>query len=210
MKNYKIGIFALLTLVLTLESCIEHEIIPAPVPMVDLSCNFIGTVNGSVLELTENVSGYSGSATKNLNILPAPAISSAAYNFQMTSTSVQTSVKVVLGSVLWDASTSNSPDLASFNEFHTINTSPSYSTSGISGFEVTYKDASGINWTTKQNSVNPQSVTFTGILQESDTLGDYSKFTCNFNCYVYHQDVGTLDWDSLLIQDGVFKGWFVR
>ena len=210
MKNYKLGIFALLTLVFSLESCIEHEVIPAPVPMVDLTCHFIGTVNGSVLELTENVSGYAGSATKNLNILPAPAVSTAAYNFQMTSASTQTSVKVVLGSVLWDASVSTAPDIATFNAFHTANTSPSYSTSGSSGFEVSYKDAAGLNWTSKQSSPNPQSVTFTGILQESDTLGDYSKFTCNFNCYVYRQDAFTLDWDSLLIQDGVFKGWFER
>lgn len=210
MRNYKLGSFVALALIFSLNSCIEHEIIPPPVPMVDLSCHFLGTVNGTVLELTENVNGYTGKSTKNLNILPAPAVSSAAYNFEMSSTTTMNSVKVVLGSVLWDASASTSPDLAAFNAFHSANTTPSYSTSGSSGFEVTYRDGNGVMWTTKQNSPNAQNVTFTGILQESDTLGDYSKFTCNFNCYVYHQDAVTLLWDSLYIENGILKGWFQR
>ncbi|MEY3238052.1 MAG: hypothetical protein RI883_2153, partial [Bacteroidota bacterium] len=58
MKNLKIAITATITLVFGLSSCIEHEVIPAPVPMVDLSCHFNGVVNGSNLELTENVLGY--------------------------------------------------------------------------------------------------------------------------------------------------------
>ena len=210
MKNYKVGIFALLALLFTLESCIEHEVIPAPVPMVDLSCNFLGTINGTTLELTENVAGYIGTSTKNLNILPPPATSSAAYNFEMSSSSSMNSIKVVLGSVLWNSSVSGSPDLATFNSFHASNTSPAFSTSGTSGFEVSYRDGNGIIWTSKQNSPNPQNAIFSGIIQESDTLGDYSKFTCNFNCYVYHQNAVTLLWDSLYIQNGILKGWFER
>lgn len=210
MKNYKFGILAILSTLLVFQSCIEHEVIPAPVPMVDLSCHFIGTINGTQLELTENVNNYTGKATKNLNILPAPSVSSAAYNFEMLSTTQMSSIKIVLGSVLWDASVSAAPDLSAFNTFHSTNTSPSYSTAGNSGFEVSFKDASGLVWTSKQNSVNPQNVTFTGIIQESDTLGDYSKFTCNFNCYVYRQDAVTLLWDSVYIENGIFKGWFQR
>jgi len=210
MKNYKLGLLFAFALIFSLESCIEHEVIPAPVPMVDLSCNFLGTVNGSVMELTQNVNGYIGKATKNLNILPAPSLSSAAYNFEMISTSSMRSIKIVLGSVQWDASVASSPDLPTFNSFHNSNTTPSYSSTGASGFEVSYKDANGISWTSKQNSPNPQNVTFTGILQESDTLGDYSKFVCNFNCYVYHQNAQTLLWDSIFIENGILKGWFQR
>ena len=210
MKNYKLGLFAAFALIFSLESCIEHEIIPAPVPMVDLSCNFLGNINGSVLELTQNVNGYTGKSTKNLNILPAPSLSSAAYNFEMSSASSMRSIKIVLGSVQWDATAANSPDLPIFNSFHNSNTTPSYSSTGSAGFEVSYKDANGVTWTSKQNSPNPQNVTFTGILQESDTLGDYSKFTCNFNCYVYNQNAQTLLWDSIYIENGILKGWFQR
>jgi hypothetical protein len=210
MKNYKVGLIVLIALVSLLQSCIKHEVIPAPVPAVDLSCNFLGTIDGTSIELTENVAGYAGKATKNLTILPGPAVSSAAYNFEMSSPTSMNSVKIVLGSVLWNSSVSISPDLTAFNVFHTTSVSPVYSTSGTSGLEVSFRDGSGLIWTSKQNSKNAQNVSFTGITQESDSSGDYSKFTCNFNCYVYHQDPSSLLWDSLNIKNGTLKGWFQR
>jgi hypothetical protein len=210
MKHYKLSFLALLSVVFLFQSCIEHEVIPAPTPMVDLSCHFIGTINGTNLELTENVNYYTGNATKNLNILPPPTLSSAAYNFEMSSATQMNSIKVVLGSALWDASISATPDVNAFNAFHATTTTPLYSTFGGTGFEVSYKDGNGMSWTSKQNSVNPQDVQFTGILQESDAAGDYSKFVCSFNCYVYRQDPVTLLWDSIYIQNGELRGWFQR
>ena len=80
----------------------------------------------------------------------------------------------------------------------------------MSGIEVSYRDAAGRTWVSHDNSVNAQNASFTGISQESDETGDYSKFTCNFNCYVYYQDPGTMLWDSIQIQNAAFKGWFKR
>lgn len=210
MKKYQTGLIIFCLLTFSIQSCIKHEIIPAPIPMVDLSCHFVGSIGGTKLELTENVAGYSGKATKNLNILPSPAVSSAAYNFEMSSPSSMGSVKIVLGSVLWNSSVSPSPDLTTFNTFHSTTIAPAFSTSGISGFEFSYRDGNGLIWTSKQNSKNSQNAAFTGITQESDSQGDYSKFTCNFSCYVYHQDPQSLAWDSLIVQNGSLKGWFQR
>jgi hypothetical protein len=210
MKNIKSGLFFLITLTFLFGSCIEHEVVPAPVQMVDLSCHFTGVINGTSLEFTENVNTYTGKATKNLSILPAPEISSASYNFEMSSVSSLKSIKIILGSVLWDASVSESPSLTTFNAFHATTTIPNFSPLGTSGFEVSYRDDDGVVWTSKQNGASPQNVTFTGIGQESDTLGDYSKFTCMFNCYVYHLDTASLQWDSLKINNGILKGWFAR
>ena len=100
--------------------------------------------------------------------------------------------------------------IAAFNDFHANALSPVYTTGAASGFEVTYRDGLGNVWVSQQGSPNPQVVLFSNIKQESDATGDYSKFQCNFSCYVYRQEPITLVWDSLPIQNAIFKGWFKR
>ena len=57
MKTLKIfSLFLALSLIFS--SCIEHEVIPAPVNTVDLNAAFIGFVNGTQVEFTQNVNGY--------------------------------------------------------------------------------------------------------------------------------------------------------
>lgn len=210
MKNYKFGIALILFSGLTLGSCIEHEIIPAPEPVVDLECHFQGFVNGTDVELTQNVNGYDCNPSKEKIILPAPQFSSAVYYSQMSSGTSPVFVKIGLGSVLWDASTVSDPTLSLFNNFFLNNLTPAYSNNAISGFEVEYRDPAGKVWASHDNSVNAQNVTFSAIKQESDSNGDYSMFSCSFNCYVYNQDAVTLLWDSLHIQNAVYEGWFKR
>lgn len=210
MKNFKITVAVVLASVLGLSSCIKHEVIPAPVPMVDLSCHFYGIVNGTPLELTENVTGYTGIADKNLILLPSPSYSSAVYTFEMLSSQSARSVKIALGSVFWDRGVNTDPTESQFNSFHSNNLTPAFSNGGANGFEFVYRDQSGNDWTSKENSTNFQDVVFSNVVQDSDTAGYYSQFTCNFDCYVYHQDAVTLLWDSIQIQNAVYKGWFQK
>lgn len=210
MKNLKFGVAGVFTVILGLSSCIEHEVIPAPEPTVDLFCHFQGTINGTNVELTQNVLGYAIENTKAKILLPPPSLSSAVYFSEILSSQTSVAIKVGLGSVTWDASTSNEPTLALFNAFHMNTLTPTYSTSGNSGFEVSYRDGLGKTWVSRQNSVNAQTVTFSNILQESDASGDYSKFDCDFACYVYRIDPVTLLEDSVRIQAAKFKGWFKR
>ena len=210
MKNLKIAIAATMTVVFGMSSCIEHEVIPAPVPMVDLSCHFIGSINGTNVELTENVLGYYCNTSKAKILLPSPSLSSASYFSEMLSSSTPVSIKIALGSVMWDASTAIDPDVSAFNAFHSSNLTPNFSTTGTAGFEFSYRDGTGVTWTSKSNSVNFQDVTFSNIAQESDTSGDYSKFKCNFECYVYHMDAITLLWDSIHVQAAEYEAWFKR
>lgn len=194
-----------------LNSCIEHEVIPAPIPKADLSCHFSGTVNGTFIELTENVQGYKMSPSKSTLLNPSPQLSSVKYYSEMNSLENAISVRVGLGSISWDdAGNAGVPPLNSFNSFFTTNTTPAYSDGCSAGFEISYRDASGGIWVSKQNSVNAQNVTFSAINQESDSNGDYSKFICEFNCYVYRINPQTSALDSLRIQNGILKGWFDR
>ena len=210
MKNIKLGIAAFILCATSLSSCIDHEVIPAPVPMVELNCYFDGFISGVPLTFTQNVDGIYGLATKAYNILPAPSFSNERYFFTMLTNQNLRSIKVGLGSVYFDGQADLSPSLTQFNSFHSNNLTPTYSDGALTGFEVTYTDASGKQWYSHESSVNVQDVTFFDIAQESDSTGDYSKFKCVFDCYVYKQDVITLAWDSLRVQATELQGWFKK
>ena len=192
---------------LVMSSCIEHEVIPPPSQTVDLSCNFYGEINGTQVEFTENVLGYSNNSTKAQLILPPPDLSSVQYFSEMSSDQVLTKIKVGLGSVEWDASLTTSPSLNAYNEFFTSENLPAYSNDATSGFEVTFTDAFGSEWKSDENRMTTfMDVEFTGVVQESDADGDYSQFTCNFECYAYNFDFS----DSLKIENAVYRGWFKK
>lgn len=196
---------------LFLAGCPKHEIIPAPEPRVDLEANFVGNINGTDVELTENVNGYYLEATKTKIILPSPSPSSAVYYADMKSGQTMVSVKIGMGSVLFDGSISSDPTLSLFNAFFTANMTPSYSAASVAGFEVIYRDGTGAVWTSDPAST-PQNVVFSNVVQESDATGDYSKFVCTFDCIVYRTVVvGTVSTTySLPIQNATYTGWFKR
>jgi hypothetical protein len=189
-----------------LAGCPKHEIIPAPVPKVELSAHFTGKINGSNVELTQNVGGFFLEATKTKIILPSPAQSSAVYYADFKTGQSLVSLKLGLGSVLWDASISNDPSASAFNAFFLGMQNPNYSDFAASGFEVTYRDGFGNIWTSDET--DPGTVTFSNIEQESDATGDYSKFTCSFEC-ILHRTVGPNEY-TLAIEDAVYTGWFKR
>jgi len=215
MTNRSILIIGAIGFIFT--SCIEHEIIPAPTPEVDLDAHFIGDINGSDTEYTQNVLGYTNVSTKATFNFPPPAQSSAVYYSEILSTDVNPSIKVGLGSVLFDSGISTDPTLSLFTTFFDNNDLPAYSNDGTTGFEVTYTDQNNREWKSSDASVNPQNVQFTGIKQESDDSGDYSKFICNFDCYVYSVNPDSLALvppvahvDSFLIDNATYTGWFKR
>jgi hypothetical protein len=204
-------LFALSSLLLT--ACPKHEIIPAPEIKVTLTSSFLGTINGSQVELTQNVDGYSMTPTNIKTIFPSPTPSKAIYFAEMKSSQQMTYIKIGLGSLLYDNSVGSTPDLSSFNSFFNNNLTPTYKALADGGFEVTYRDGNGDVWTSDQASPDPKTVQFTSIVQESDSKGDYSKFTCTFSCTVYrtyNDSFGNPVTVSLPIQNAVFKGWFKR
>ncbi len=210
MKNLKFKVAALFSVGLLLGSCIEHEVIPAPVPTVDLKCSFVGTINGTGVEWTQNVQGYNCFTDKTKYLVSSPQLSSAVYYSEMSSTQTLVSIKVGMGSVMWDAASVADPTLPIFNGYFQSNLTPDYSNNASNGIEIQYRDPQGKIWASKDNSVNLQTAVFSNIKQESDATGDYSMYTLNFECYVYHYDIGLDELDSLRIQNAVLKAWFKR
>ncbi len=198
-------------------SCIKHEVIPAPVPHADLKVHFKGLINFTDTEYTENVEGFAGYATKAKFTVPSPSPSSCTYYSEMKSTSGK-AIKVGIGALEWDASVSSDPTTAQFDAFHNLNVTPTYATGTLAGFIVTYKDAGSLVWTSKGTPWHlDQNVTFSNLYQESDEDGHYSKFRVIFNTFVYRTYqlppvapaiVGLFTTDSLRIQNGTYDGWF--
>jgi len=201
-----------------LTGCPKHEIIPAPTPHVELEADFLGTINGTPVELHQNVNGYYNDALKTKIILPSPTPSSAVYSADMKSSSSLVSIKIKLGSVYFDAAVAQDPSLQVWKDFFLANDDPddpNYAAGGNDGFELVYRDGTGAVWTSDE--AIPGTVKFTNVVQESDESGDYVKFTCTFDCNVYRDvpDDTTPDPNdfitiSLPIQDAVFVGYFKR
>lgn len=193
-------------------SCNKHEVIPPPIPMVDLEAHFIGKISGTDLELTENVNGFYGSSDADFE-LNANDIDRAVYYSRMSSNQTLKSVSVGHGSVLFDAATSPRPTLSLFNNFYgnPPNIEPPFSIDGYNGFVFRYTDASGRVWLSNENhSLATEDVLYSNIKQESDTTGDYHKFIVSFECYVYSWNDVDMDYDSMAVTDAIYEGWYKR
>tara|TARA_B110000285_G_scaffold160854_1_gene179665 strand:- start:871 stop:1539 length:669 start_codon:yes stop_codon:yes gene_type:complete len=208
---------------LLVASCIKHEVIPAPEPRVDLDAHFEGLIGGSFIEYTENVDGYYG--LSELATQSAGGVSNAQYSFSMISPSELPSIKISMGSLIWnDASGATIPALSLFNSFFKANDAPAYSNLAALGFEVTFRDASGLDW--KSDELSPTQNIYIdplSILQESDSKGDFSKFNMTFDCPVYHVysviDISVPPTTPSTMRDSIatlqidqaaYKGWFQR
>lgn len=206
-------IFLLSLSSLVLTGCPKHEVIPAPTPKIELSSHLEGTINGTTIELTQNVNGYFLDATKTKIVVPSPNPSQAVYYSEMKSSQSTVAIRVGMGSILWDASVATDPSVNQFNTFFTANTEPSYSDLAVNGFEVVYRDGSGKVWKSEESA--PGTVIFENIVQESDATGDYSKFKCTFSCVVHRQEqIDPLPQPItdfyLPLDNVVFEGWFKR
>lgn len=214
----KKGFIAIIGLGFVLASCIKHEVIPAPTPTADLPAYFEGTINNTYTEFTTNVLGYENTSYKVKVIQPPGGNSTAVYYSEMQSPSQTQSIAIGLGSVNFDSGVASDPPLALFEPFFPANDTPQYSDAGAAGFEVVYTDATNREWKSSQMSnYAGETVNFTGIQVESDETGDYSKFICTFDCYVYSLNPDSLALpvpvahiDSFLIDDATYTGWFKR
>ncbi len=211
----KFGKLLFFTLALSvLFSCVKHEVIPAPIPKVTLISKFTGTINGVSVEYNEGVDNYTCIPTQDKNLLTSPSLSSAIYYSEILSSTYKNAIRIGLGKVNWDAGTSSDPSLSVFNSFFTTSSNilPHYKDNCMPGFNVKYTDEVGTIYTSRDTSSQFQNIKFSNMIQESDPNGDYSKFLCTFNCYVYYASgpAPAVGLDSIQIQNGQFKGWFKK
>lgn len=218
MKTYFLS-FAVIAVLFSFSSCIKHEVIPSPKSTVDLNCNFVGYVNGTQTELTQNVLGYNAYATNDKYIYSGIVLSRMIYISEIKSIYQPQSFKLSFGSQLWDAAVATEPTLTMFNDFHSSNAGISLpfkdyatmvnSNPSIIGIQMEYTDNNGVVWKSKETDPG-QIANFTIIDQASDNTGDYSIFECSFNCLVWTYDVQLGADVSIPITNAKYRGWFKR
>jgi hypothetical protein len=211
--------FLTIGLFFSFNSCIKHEIIPAPSTTVDLNCNFVGYVNGTQTELTQNVIGYNAVPVNDRYVYAGAVLSRMIYTSEIKSLNQSQSFKITLGSHLWDATVATEPTLTMFNDFHSSNSGialpfKDYATMvnanpSVVGVQIEYKDNNGVIWKSKETDPG-QIANFTILNQASDNTGDYSIFECSFSCLVWTYDVQLGQDISIPITSAKFRGWFKR
>lgn len=207
----KKNIFFYVLPILFLISCVKHEIIPAPTKTVELTCSFKGVIDSTDIKWLQNVDDFNCTPSQDKLITSSSdKKNSAIFKSKISSTSAKGEISISLGSVYWinDAS----PTKLMFNNFFDgfKTTNPEYSAGGKDGFEVKYTDNLGNEWLSDTASIYPQNVTISNVTFDSDLKNDYCKFTATFNCYLYHYNKTTQQNDFLKLENGVFKGWFIR
>ncbi len=217
MKSFS-TIFILSVTLLFLDSCIKHEVIPAPVARVDLNANLEAVINGTDIEWTQNVNMYKGFTSVATINNPSPQLSKKIYESSMSSIYSEQSLRLTFGSLAWDAAATLEPPLSMFHDFHEDNSdipipfknydSPSTLPSLV-GVEVEYTDSDGEVWISRESDPN-QFAEFQIIKQESDNTGDYSLFSCQFSCKVWRYNQQTLLDESITISNAQYKAWFKR
>jgi hypothetical protein len=203
-----LNLFVASAALLFFNSCIEHEVIPAPKPVVELECSFSATINGTAYSLIEDVGGMHCESTKSKEINPSPQPSTATYNAIKKSDIQLDYVNVSLGKLSFNADVEADPSLEQFSTFFNANLNPNFSQGAVAGVEIVFRDAAGSVWFSNPASTNPQNFTFTSLIQESDELNDYMKFNATFTCYMYNNLANPTD--SIHVENAVFKSHFKR
>jgi hypothetical protein len=204
-----ISIFISISLIFS--SCIEHEVIPAPVNTVDLNSAFIGFVNGTQVEFTQNVNGYGAESVNAEDINPSPNFSQMTYGSKIKSVENPQSIRIKFGTLDWDVSQNAYPTLSMFNDYMNLysNTPIPFSDLGFSGVEIEYVDNFGVSWVSRESDPG-QTAIFEVKKQESDNTGDYSLFECTFSCLVWRINPQTNLDESVNIENGQITSWFKK
>ena len=196
---------------LLFSACIAHEVIPAPENTVDLNSAFVGFVNGTQVEFTQNVNGYGAIAMNAEDINPSPTPSHMTYGSKIKSIFNPQAIRVKFGTLDWDVSQNSYPTVSMFNDWLNTwsNTPVSFSDQGLSGIEIEYTDNNGNKWLSRESDPN-QIATFVIKKQESDNTGDYSLFECTFSCLVWRYNTQTELDESVNIENGKITSWFKK
>lgn len=200
MKNLLIlsGAVGLMTLI----ACEEHEVIPPPVPLVDLDCACDAVIDDSTVQYTDTCRYFT---TKSIN---TGSLSKAQYQTFVQKSNLVQGFKLEIRSLEWTDDGSNTPSLEQWQAFFDNNMTPSYSTEAtVNGVVVTWTDPNNKLWVSDTGGVCFSNFQFVSMIQESDTTGDYMVFEAAFNCKLKNSDYGVID-SVKCLENGYMKSAF--
>jgi hypothetical protein len=174
-----------------LTSCTDHEVIPPPVPLVDLNCECDAEIGDSSATVVYTDSCY----YQSFKTIVTEGLSSARYMTSVEDEDVPGGLEVEIRSISWSDDGSNNPALEEWKTFMNDNANPDYSDNpGHFGVAVRWIDPNGHTWASDTTaSVCFKSFAFNTLIQESDTTGAYMQFDATFECTLLNSSYGTPD-----------------
>ena len=200
MKNLLIlsGVIGLVSLV----ACEDHEVIPPPVPIVDLKCACDAVINDSTVQYTDTCRYFSNKT------IVSGGLSTAKYSTTIQKNNLVHGVKLEIMTLEWSDDGSNTPTLEQWQTFFDNMMTPGYATGSITnGVVVTWTDPNNKNWVSDTGGVCFSDFNFVSMVQDSDTTGDYMMFEAAFNCKLKNSDYGVTD-SIKCLENGYIKSAF--
>lgn len=164
-------------------SCTDHEVIPPPVPMVELDCLCEGLVNDSAVTYNDTCK-YSSTKT-----ISTTNLSNAEYQTQVLRADMTQGFELEMRSLYWNDDGSNNPSSTEWQAYFNSNMSPNYApTTSEDGVVVRWTDPNGREWVSDTGSVCVSNFTYNVFTYDSDTTGEYMKFDAVFNARLLCSD----------------------
>ena len=186
----------------SLIACEEHEVIPPPVPIVDLKCACDAVINDSTVEYTDTCRYFSSKQ------IVTGGVSKASYSTTIQENNLTEGIKIEICSLEWNDDGSNTPSLDQWQTFFDNNMSPGYATGTIlNGVRVLWTDPHNKVWASDTGGVCFSDFNFVSMIQDSDTTGTYMMFEASFNCKLKNSDYGVTD-SVKCLENGYAKSAF--
>lgn len=169
-------------------ACTEHEVIPPPVPLVDLDCLCEGTITNQTGDSSVTYNDTcTFSSTKTIN---TGSLSEAQYKTQQWNASMNGGFDVEMRSLYWNDDGSNNPTSSDWQAFFNGNLNPAYAESPIEdGILLRWTDPNGRVWTSDTGSVCLSNFTFNLFTYDSDTTGEYMEFDAVAHGHLMNSDI---------------------
>jgi hypothetical protein len=187
-KTLTFGVIAGLAM---LTSCTDHEVIPPPVPLVDLGCLCEGTIttqNGDSSVTYSDTCTFASTKT-----ISTVSLSNAEYKTQIWNAAMNQGFEVEMRSLYWNDDGSNNPTSTDWQAYFNGNLNPSYAPTAVEdGVIVRWTDPNGRIWTSDTGQVCLSNFSYNLFTYDSDTTGEYMEFVAVLNGRMLNSDM-TID-----------------
>lgn len=183
-----------LVAIVAMFSCTDHEVIPPPVPLVDIDCLCEGTITGMAGDSSltyDDTCTYSSTKT-----ISSTTLSDAQYQTQVLGPGMSPGFEIEMRNLMWSDDGSNNPSSTDWQAFfnNSVTNSPEYSTNtNDNGVVIRWTDPNGKLWVSDTTLGCISNFTYNLFTYDSDTTGEYMEFDAVFNCRMINSDYGVVD-----------------
>lgn len=169
-------------------ACTDHEVIPPPVPLVDLDCQCDGTItnqNGDTSFTYNDTCTYSSTKTINTG-----SLSEAQYNAQFQNLAMTGGFELEMRSLYWNDQGQNNPTSSDWQAYFEGNLNPGYAPTTLEdGAVLKWTDPNGRVWTSDTSTICLSNFTFNLFTYDSDTTGEYMEFDAVAHGTLWNSDI---------------------